>query len=91
MFPVVHPKTVMRDAAFNFNFINIKTAMRNLFINRTRSYTHTNNEIGTGHIHFHFYKSEIDLHIWFNSLCQYQRYPNEGSWFKCDTDFLLKK
>ena len=26
-----------------------------------------------------------------NSLCQYQRYPNEGSWFKCDTDFLLKK
>ena len=27
----------------------------------------------------------------FNSLCQYQRYPNEGSWFKCDTDFLLKK
>ena len=30
---------------------------------------------------------------WFivNSLCQYQRYPNEGSWFKCDTDFLLKK
>ena len=23
-----------------------------------------------------------------NSLCHYQRYPNEGSWFKCDTDFL---
>ena len=56
MFPVVHPKTAMGNAFFFFffflNFINIKTAMRNLFINRTRRYTHTNNDIGRGHIHF---------------------------------------
>ena len=30
MFPVVHPKTAMRDAFFIFNFIDLKTAMRNL-------------------------------------------------------------
>ena len=42
MFPVEHPKTAMRDAFFIFNLIDLKTAMRNLFINRTGSYTHRN-------------------------------------------------
>ena len=41
-FPVVHPKTTMRDAILYFLFYKYKTAMRNLFINRTRRYTHTN-------------------------------------------------
>ena len=27
----------------------------------------------------------------FKSYCHHQRYPNTGSWIKCDTDFLLKK
>ena len=48
MFPVVHPKTAMHDVVFTFNFINRKTAMRNLFINRTGRYTHTNNHIDRG-------------------------------------------
>ena len=33
MFPLVHvhPNTAMRDVFFFFNFIDLKTAMRNLF------------------------------------------------------------
>ena len=27
----------------------------------------------------------------FKSYCHYQRYPNEGSWFKCDANVLFKK
>ena len=42
MFPVVHPKTAMRNAVFIFNFIDLKTAMHNVFIKRTGKYTHTN-------------------------------------------------
>ena len=41
IFPEVHPKNAMRDTFFVFYFINIKTAMRNHFINRTRRYTQT--------------------------------------------------
>ena len=54
MFLVVHAKTAMREAGFFYiyNFINLKTAMRNLCINRTGRYTHTNNNIGSGHILF---------------------------------------
>ena len=44
MFPVVHP-TAMRDAVFIIFLINIETVMRNLFINRTGRFTHTNNDI----------------------------------------------
>ena len=41
MFPVVHPKTAMRNAFFFFfffNFIHLKTVMRNLFIKRAGRY-----------------------------------------------------
>ena len=62
MFPVVHPKTGMRDAfCFISNFIDLKTAMCNLFINRTGGYTHTNNYIGRGRILFDIYESKIRL------------------------------
>ena len=46
MFPVVQSKTAMHDAFF-FIFINTKTAMHNLVINRTGRYTHTNTEMPT--------------------------------------------
>ena len=54
MFPVVHPKTAMPEAVFffffffffNYYFIELKTAKRTLFINRTGRYTHTDNYIG---------------------------------------------
>ena len=62
MFPVVHPKTAMRDAVFIFNFIDLKTAMHNVFINRTGKYTHKHR----GCILFDIYESEIDSNIWFN-------------------------
>ena len=48
MFPVVHPKTAMRDAVFINR--NSKTAMRIFLINR-KIYIHTNN-IGRGNILF---------------------------------------
>ena len=53
MFPVVSGKTAMQGAGFIFNFINRKTAMPNLFTNRTGRYTYTNNFNGRGHILFH--------------------------------------
>ena len=59
MFPVVQPKTAMRHAFF----YRYKTAMRNVFINRTGRHTHTNNFIGRGHILFDIYESEIDSNI----------------------------
>ena len=36
-----------------FNFTDLKTVMRNLFINRTGRYTHRDNYIGRGRILFH--------------------------------------
>ena len=45
-----HPKTAMH-VAFFFN-INRKTAMCNIFNNRTGRYIHTNNSIGRGPIVF---------------------------------------
>ena len=44
MFPIVRPKTAMRGGFFIFNSMSIKTTMHNLFINRTRRYTHVNND-----------------------------------------------
>ena len=63
MFPVVHPKIAMRNAIFIFDFIDIKTAINNPFINGTGRYTHTNNDIGRGHILYDIYKSDIDSNI----------------------------
>ena len=66
MFPVVCPKTSMRDAfiyLFFFQFIG-NTAIRNLFINRTERNTCKNNAIGRGPILFDVCfvnKSETDL------------------------------
>ena len=55
MFPVVHQKIAMHDAIFISNFIDIKTAMGNLFLNRIGRYRHTNYDIGRGHILFDIY------------------------------------
>ena len=61
---VVHPKNAMCDAVFLiFTFIDLKTAMHNLFIFRTGRYTHGNNYIGRGHILYDIYESEIDSNI----------------------------
>ena len=39
-------KTALRDTFFIFHFIDGKTVMRNLFINRTGWNTHKNNAVG---------------------------------------------
>ena len=58
----------MHDGFFIFNFINRKTAMQNLFINRTGTRHSTNNYTGMGYILFDISftnKSEADSNISF--------------------------
>ena len=66
MFHVVHPNSAMHDAVLFliFSMVN-KTALCDLFINRTGRFTHANNYIG-GHILFDISftnKSEKDSNI----------------------------
>ena len=56
-------KLLLAMRCYIFDFINRKTAMPNLFINRIGRYTHTENDIRRGHIHFDIYMSEIDSNI----------------------------